>query len=87
MSSANLEDLDSGSKPLTNLRECLMTQVKSMVAMTMILKGSSEAKDNLLTSRHSINNAKTTNVEISNIKQKMKMIIENEGNDNVAKLL
>ena len=42
-----------------------------MVAMTMMLEGFSEAKDNLLVAKHRISHARTTSVEISNIKQVM----------------
>lgn len=44
-----------------------------MVAMTRILERSSEAKDNLLATKHRISHAKTTSVEMSNIKQVIKM--------------
>ena len=56
------------SKPLNN-GECLIARAKSMVAMTRILKGSNKDIDNLLATRNKISNAKTTSIEISNIKQ------------------
>ena len=53
---------------------------KSTVAMTTILEGSSEARHNLLTATHRINNAKATSVEIFNNKQAVKMgVILEEG--------
>jgi hypothetical protein len=65
--------MEGGSKPLTRV-ECL-------VAMTMILKGFSEAKDKLLAKRQRISNAKATSVEFSNIKQVVEMgvISQEEG--------
>lgn len=47
-------------------RDYLTAQAKSMVAMTRILEGSSETRDNLLAARQGL--AKATSVEISNNK-------------------
>lgn len=51
----------------------MTAQAKSMVDMTMILEGSSEANNNLLVGKHRISHAKTTSAEISNIKQAVEM--------------
>ena len=61
--------MGGGSKPLTKGG----AQVNIMVAMTRILEGSSEARNNLLVARHWISNAKATSVGFSNIKQMMKV--------------
>lgn len=67
----------------------LMSQAKSMVAITRILEVSSEAKDNLLVARHRISHAKATCVEVSNIKQaiEMEVIMVEEGKNKIADLL
>lgn len=66
--------------------ECLTAQAKSMVAMTRILEGSSEARNNLLVARHINSNANATNVKIFDIKQVVEMEVttveegKNQGN-------
>lgn len=52
----NSKNVGSICKPLTK-GKCLTTQTKSTVAMTKILEGSNEARDNLLAARHRISNA------------------------------
>lgn len=78
--SANLENVGGGSKPLSK-GKCLTAEAKGMMAMTMILEGFSEARDNLLVVRLMINHAKARSVEISIIKQVVDMgvIIVKEG--------
>lgn len=60
-----------------------------MVAMTMMLEGFSEAKDNLLVAKHRISHARTTSVEISNIKQVMEteVISQEEWKNKIEELL
>ena len=57
--SASLDCIGGGSKPLTK-GECLTAQAKSMVAITRILEGSSEARNNLLVAKHMNSNANAT---------------------------
>lgn len=60
-----------------------------MVAMTMMLESFSEAKDNLLVAKHRISHARTTSVEISNIKQVMEteVISQEEWKNKIEELL
>lgn len=86
--SASLDYIGGGSKPLTK-GECLTAQAKSMVAITRILEGSSEARNNLLVAKHMNSNANATSVKIFNIKQVVEMegtTIEEEKNKVVVLL-
>lgn len=87
--------LDMASPPTTavtkvlNKGECLEAQAKSMLAISRILEGSSEVRDNLLVARYKIFHAKATIVKISNIKQvvEMGMMSEDDGKLKVVDLL
>lgn len=64
-------------------------QTKSMIVVTRILKGSSEARHNLLVTRHRISHAKAMNLEITHIKTTVEMglMSEEDEESKVAELL
>lgn len=88
VTSVNLENVGDGSKHLSK-GKWLMAQAKTMVAMTRMLEGLSEARDNLLAPKHRNSHPKATSVEIFNIKHVVEMgvITFEHENSKVAELL
>lgn len=88
VTSVNLENVGNDSKHLSK-GKCLMAQAKTMVAMTRMLEGSSEARDNLLAPKHRNSRPKATSVEIFNIKHVVEMgvITFEDENSKVVELL